>query len=64
MIAVRVHVEPLHTAEMPRDSRMSMLRGQLTVILRRAEAGVPVTVEAIARAERIARRLESEKLAA
>jgi hypothetical protein len=58
VIAVRVHVESFEHAEIPRRERLTILRGQLTIIRMRAESGIPVSVEAIARAERIARSLE------
>jgi hypothetical protein len=58
VIELRFHVEALNDVAMSRTDRMAMLRGQLTVILRRAESGAPVSIEAIARAERVARTLE------
>jgi len=64
MIAVCVHVEPLDGAGIPWRDRLTILRGQLTIIRTRAESGIPISVECIARAEQLARSLESEELAA
>ncbi len=64
MIQVRVHLEPVDHADIPRRDKLATLRGQLTIIRIRAEQGIPVSVECIARAERLARSLESEELAA
>jgi hypothetical protein len=64
MISVRVHVEPLDGGGIPWRDRLTILRGQLTIIRSRAESGIPVSVESIARAERVARELEAEELAA
>lgn len=64
MIAVRVHVELLDGGGIPWRDRLTILRGQLTIIRTRAENGIPVSVESIARAERVARELEAEELAA
>jgi hypothetical protein len=64
MIAVRVHVEPLDRGGIPWRDRLTILRGQLTIIRTRAESGISVSVESIARAERVARELEAEELAA
>jgi hypothetical protein len=44
--------------------RLTILRGQLTIIRRRAESGIPVSVESIARAEHLARTLELFEAAA
>lgn len=62
MIAVRLHVESLHTGDLSRPDRLTILRGQITLLRRRCEAGLPVTVDALAGAERIARSLELEEL--
>jgi hypothetical protein len=64
MIQVRLHVEPLDGGGIPWRDRLTILRGQLTIIRTRAERGIPVSVESIARAERLARGLETEDLAA
>jgi hypothetical protein len=50
--------------EHPRRDRLTILRGQFTLIRTQAERGIPVSIEAIARAERLARELEAEELAA
>jgi hypothetical protein len=63
MIELRLHVEPLHGAKLPRRDRLTILRGQLTLIRIRTENGIPVSVESIARAESVARSLEAEELA-
>lgn len=62
MIDLRIHVEPLDG--IPRRDRLTILRGQLTVLRMRAEQGIPVSVEAIARAENLARTLELFEVAA
>jgi len=63
MIELCFHLEPLDGAELPRRDRLTILRGQLTLIRSRAENGIPVSVESIARAESVARSLEAEALA-
>jgi hypothetical protein len=63
VIQVRVHVEPLDRAGIPRHDKLTILRGQLTIIRTRAEQGISVSVESLARAEKLARSLESEVLA-
>jgi hypothetical protein len=60
MIEVRLHVEPLDPAGLSRQDQIRILRGQLTILRTRAESGIPVSVETIARAERVARELEAE----
>jgi len=64
MIELRMHVEALDPSSLSRRDLVTILRGQLTLILTRAERGIPVSVEAIARAENLARQLESQELAA
>lgn len=64
VIQVRLHVEPLDRADLSRSDKITILRGQLTIIRTRAEQGIPVSVESITRAERLAWSLESEELAA
>lgn len=49
----RLHPDPL-----PWRDRVAELRGQLTLIVHRAERGLPVSIESLARAERVARSLE------
>ena len=63
-VQLRVYVEALDRAELPRRDKITILRGQLTIIRTRAEQGIPVSVESIARAEDLARSLEPEELAA
>ena len=63
MIEIRLHIEPLEPPGLPRRDLPAVLRGQLTLLRSRAEQGVGVSVESIARAERLARSLESEELA-
>ena len=58
MIAVRLHVEWIGDGALTRPERLTVLRGQLTILRMRAEQGIPVSVESIARAERVARNLE------
>jgi hypothetical protein len=62
VIELRIHVESLD--DIPRRDKLTILRGQLTIIRMLAESGIPLSVEAIARAERLARELEAEELAA
>jgi hypothetical protein len=64
VIAVRLHVEPIGNGAMSRPERLTVLRGQLTILRIRAEQGIPVSIEAIARAERLARTLELYEVAA
>jgi hypothetical protein len=64
VIKLRVHLEALDDAGIPRTDLMAMLRGQLTILRMRAERGIPVSVESIARAEDIARTLELFEIAA
>jgi hypothetical protein len=64
MITIRVYVESLDHRGLSLPDRLTILRGQLTIIRTRAENGIPLSVECIARAERLARELEAEELAA
>lgn len=63
MIAVRVCIESPDARELPRPDRLALLRGQIALLRCRCEAGLPVTVDALAGAERIARSLELEEVA-
>lgn len=63
-VQLRVCVESLDHAELPRRDKLAILRGQLTIIRNRAEQGIPVSVESIAQVEDLARSLETEELAA
>lgn len=64
MIEFSMRVEHPESAGIPRHGRLRILRGQLTLIRKRAEQGIPVSVECVARAEELVRSLESEELAA
>lgn len=63
-IELRPYVEALDSASISRSEMFMVLRGQLTLIRRRAETGIPVSVESIARAEQLARTLELQEVAA
>jgi len=58
MIDLRIHVEPMDGEGIPWRDRLVILRGQLTLIRTQAEWDLPVAVESIARAEKLARTLE------
>jgi len=58
VIELRVHIEYLHIRGLPRSDRLTILRSQLTLLRMRAEQGIPVTSDAIERAESLARTLE------
>jgi hypothetical protein len=64
MIVVRLHVERIGNGALPRPEGLTVLRGQLTILRMRAEQGIPVSVEALARAEQLARTLELYEVAA
>jgi hypothetical protein len=64
VIEVHLHIEPLDSADLSHRDKLTILRGQLTIIRIRAEQGIPVSVQCIARAERLARSLDSEDLSA
>jgi hypothetical protein len=61
---VRIYVESPGEDALPRPERPTVLRGQLTILCMRAEYGIPLTVESIARAEQHARALEIYEVAA
>jgi len=61
---MRLHVERIGNSVLPRPERLTVLRGQLTILRMRVEQGIPVSVEAIARAEQLARTLELYEVAA
>lgn len=48
----------LCTSDLPWRDKVAELRGQLTLIVHRAEQGLPVSIESLVRAERVARSLE------
>jgi hypothetical protein len=58
--------EDRSTAELQaeRAERLTVLRGQLTLLRMRAERGIPISVESVARVERLARTLELFEVAA
>jgi hypothetical protein len=58
-----IQVEAPYRVDLSQRSKLTILRGQLTVIRARAESGIPVSVESLARAENVARSLEAEGLA-
>ena len=64
MIEFRVHVEPLDTRGVSHSDRLTLLRAQLTLLRMRAEQGISLSSDSIARAESLARTLESQELAA
>jgi hypothetical protein len=57
--ADKILVEPQILPAPSRREGLAILRGQLTLLRRRAEQGIPVSVESIARAEVLARSLET-----
>jgi hypothetical protein len=63
-MAVRLHVERIGNSVLPRPERLTVLRGQLTILRMRVEQGIPVSVESLARAEQLARTLELYEVAA
>jgi hypothetical protein len=63
-IEVHLRVESLDSPGLTRAQILTTLRGQLTLIRRRAETGIPVSVESIARTEKLARTLELYEVAA
>lgn len=60
---VRIHVERFGDGGLSRPERLTMLRGQLTLLRRRYEEEIPITIEPLARAERVARSLELDEMA-
>ena len=58
MITVRLYLEWPEENQLPQPARLTVLRGQLTLIRTQAENGLPVSVESIGRAEELARSLE------
>jgi hypothetical protein len=54
-----LRVESLDSRSLTRFEMLTILRGQLTLIRRRAEENIPVSAESIARAESIAQNLEA-----
>jgi hypothetical protein len=64
MIQVRLHVEPLERAEIPRSTRLTVLRAQLGILRKRAESGIRVSAKELAAVENLARTLELYEVAA
>ena len=62
MIDLRIHVEPLDGGDIPWRDKVAALRGQVTLLRMRYETGLPITIESLVNAERLARSLESEEL--
>jgi len=63
-VEVRLHLEALNGSELSRQDKLTILRGQLTLIRERFERGIPVSVAAIRAAERMARSLEGQGITA
>jgi len=61
-VDLRIYVE--HLRDLPRRERLMILRGQLALIRLRFEHGIPLSVEALKRAERLACSLEQSEVAA
>jgi hypothetical protein len=59
MIVVRLHIEPM--GELPRLDKLTMLRGQISLMIKRAEQGIPI-INSLVRAERVARSLELDEV--
>ena len=53
-----IYVVSLDSTALPRLELLTVLHGQLTLLRKRAEQGIPVSAECIARAEELARSLE------
>jgi hypothetical protein len=64
VIEIRIHIEALDPRSVSRSDRLTLLRAQLTLLRMRAEQGIPVSVDSLARTESLARTLESQGLAA
>ena len=62
-IELHIRIEPLDDSSLPRRDRLTILRAQITLIRMRAEQGIPVSVESLARAEGVAWSLELEEVA-
>lgn len=62
VIEVRVNVQVLDRADIPTCDKLTILRGQLTLLRMRAERGIPISIECIARAEKLAQSLESGEM--
>jgi len=64
VIEVCIRVQPLDHHGLSRPERLTVLRGQLTLLRMRVEQGISISVQAIARAEQLARSLELHEVAA
>jgi hypothetical protein len=63
-IHVRIRVERLNDrGDLSRSERMTILRAQISLLRRRCENGLPVTLDGLLNAERLARSLEMEEVA-
>jgi hypothetical protein len=62
VIELHIHIEPLGTRDLLRHERLTILSGHLTLLRTRAERGILVSVEAISRAEKLARALVAEEM--
>jgi hypothetical protein len=60
LIELRLHIEPLDKSELSWRDRITVLRGQLTLVRMRIELGMPAPIESIRRAERLARSIEQQ----
>jgi hypothetical protein len=63
-IQIRVRIERLDDRGLPRFERLIVLRAQLSLLRMRAEQGIAISVESLARAESIARTLELAEVSA
>ena len=59
---VRLHIEPLNRVDIPRCDRLTILRGQLSNILRMVDQDIPVPISLIVNAERVAHSLETAEV--
>jgi hypothetical protein len=62
LIIFRLRIEDMDGG-LSRPEKLSMLRGQLSMLRRQREEELPITVESLARAERVARNLELTEVA-
>jgi hypothetical protein len=59
MTLLPVHIHIHEIGESPARDRAAILLGQLTILRRRAECGIPVTVDSLVRARRPVSRRET-----
>ena len=62
MITIRVYVESLDDRSLSLPDQITILRGQLSNILRMVDQDIPVPISLIVNAERIARSLETAEV--